>query len=100
MSKNKFRPIAPQAAPVPEAQAEQVASIEEIEPEINVPETQTPETQEAGFPAEARVLVDVMVNGVLVRSGSLLVVDAEAIASLGDQVDAHPDAVAYCKSRE
>lgn len=46
---------------------------------------------------EARVLVDVTVNGELYRSGELLIADADVIASLGDQVDTHPAAVAYCK---
>lgn len=46
---------------------------------------------------EARALVDVVVNDKPYRSGELLTADAEVIASLGDQVDAHPDAVAYCK---
>jgi hypothetical protein len=46
---------------------------------------------------EARVLIDVTVGGELYLSGSLLTADADVIASLGDQVDAHPDAVAYCK---
>jgi len=46
---------------------------------------------------EARVLVDVVVNDKAYRSGELLIADADVIASLGDQVDTHPDAVAFCK---
>jgi hypothetical protein len=46
---------------------------------------------------EARVLVDLTVNGKLYRSGELLTADTDVIVLLGDQVDPHPDAVAYCK---
>lgn len=41
--------------------------------------------------------MDVTVNGKLYPSGSLLEADAEVIKDLGDQVDSHPDAVAYAE---
>jgi hypothetical protein len=58
------------------------------------------ELVEAPRPTKARVLVDVMVGDDLIRSGSLLEADADVIESLGDQVDMHPDAVAYCEKGE
>lgn len=56
-----------------------------------------PATVEAPRPTKARVLVDVMVGGELYLSGSLLEADADVIEILGDQVDTHPDAVAYAE---
>jgi hypothetical protein len=46
---------------------------------------------------KARVLVDVIVDGNLCRSGSLLEADADVIENLGAQVDTHPDAIAYAE---
>jgi len=48
-------------------------------------------------PRKARALVDVKLGEVVIRSGHLVEADAETIAALADQVDTHPDAVAYCE---
>jgi hypothetical protein len=46
---------------------------------------------------KARVLCDFQFDGVLYRHGQVMEAAAEAIAALGSQVDAHPDAVAYAE---
>ncbi len=44
----------------------------------------------------ARVLRDVMIDGVAYRCDQIIEGDAALIARHADALDAHPDAVAYC----
>ena len=46
---------------------------------------------------ERHVIGDVMMEGTLYRSRTLLQADPDVIASLGGQVDTHPNAVAYAE---
>ncbi|SHL10524.1 hypothetical protein SAMN05216428_10187 [Nitrosospira sp. Nsp11] len=66
-------------------------------PDPNTPDPEQPKPEKTPLPTKARVLIDVTVAGKLHCSGTLLQADAEVIASLGDQVDTHPEAVAYCE---
>lgn len=62
-------------------------------PEITF--AQSPKAAER--PTKARVLVDVTVDGTFYSSGSLLQADADVIAGLANQVDTHPEAVAFAE---
>ena len=68
-----------------------------IQPDPEQPKADQPKAEETPLPTKARVLVDVTVAGELYCSGMLLQAAADIIAGLGDQVDVHPEAVAYCE---
>jgi hypothetical protein len=67
----------------------------------NIPtSTPAPAANAAPVLKKARVLLRIIVNGVIYEPNQLLEAEESVIRSLTGQVDAHPDAVAYCEANK